>query len=378
MAAPIYMDHAAATPIDPDVLKHMQPYLTDQFYNPSATYLAAKRVRQAVEDARARTAKVLGVRPGEIVFTAGATEANNLAIHGIMARYPGKKILVSAIEHDSVLAPAKQYNHAVIPVKPNGLVDLAKLESLITDEVVLISIMYMNNEVGVINEPVLVRKLLKSVRDQRTKAGNFTPLYLHVDAAQAPNTLSVLPKSMGADLLSLNGGKIYGPKQSGALYINGGTEISPVTLGGGQEHGMRSGTENVAGMVGFSYALEKAAALRHSEERRLADLWKLFISQLNDKLPQVEVTKMAVSSFNLVHIVVTGADNERLMMELDEAGIQCAVGSACSASNDEPSHVLKALGFSDQQAQSSLRFSMGRATTEADIRKTVSTLAKLV
>jgi cysteine desulfurase len=377
-AKKIYLDHAAATPLDSEVLAHMQPFLTDQFYNPSATYLAAKKVRQAVEDARARTAKVLGVRPGEIVFTAGATEANNLAIHGVMAKHPGKKILVSAIEHDSVLAPAKQYSHEIIPIQPDGLVDLDKLKALLTDDVVLVSIMYANNEVGAINHPSLVQKIIKEVRGKRIMAGSFTPLYFHVDAAQAPNTLALFPKTHNIDLLSLNGGKIYGPKQSGALYINAGTELDPLILGGGQERGLRSGTENVAGIVGFSYAFEKAVTLREAEEKRLASLHKLFHSELAAKVPQAEVTTMAVSLYNLIHIVIPGADNERLMMELDEAGIQCAVGSACSASNDEPSHVLKALGFSDRQAQASLRFTMGRSTTEADVLRTVGALAKLV
>lgn len=374
----IYLDHAAATPLDAEVLGHMMPYLTDQFYNPSASYLAAKTVRRAVEDARARTAKTLGVRPGEIIFTAGATEANNLAIHGVMSKYPGKKLLVSAIEHDSVLEPAKQYKHDVIPVQSDGLVDLAKLESMLTDDVVLVSIMYANNEIGVINTPIRVRKLLAETRKQRIMKGNFTPLYLHVDAAQAPNLLPVMPKSLGVDLLSLNGGKIYGPKQSGALYIAAGTEIVPLIVGGGQEHGMRSGTENVAGIVGFSYALQNAAANYQAEDKRIGQLWKFFVDKLAQTLPHIQVTPVAMGLYSIVHIVIPGEDNERIMMELDEAGIQCAVGSACSASSDEPSHVLKAIGFSDQQAQSSLRFSMGRSTTQSDIERVISTLQKLL
>jgi cysteine desulfurase len=380
MSQPIYLDYAAATPLDSDVYKAMQPYLTTDFYNPSATYLAAKKVRQAVEDARARTAQVLGVRPGEIVFTAGATEANNLAIHGVMAKHPDKKVLVMATEHASVLEAAKQYNHQLIPVDSLGNFNLNELEAMITDEVVLISAMWVNNETGKVETLSAIAGLVSKVRTTRTLKGDFTPLYLHSDGAQAPNLIPVYPKRRGVDLLTLNGGKIYGPKQSGILYMAGGIELDPLIHGGGQEHGLRSGTENVANIVGFSYALEKAVELRPAEEKRLQSLHKLFTKELAARVPQAELTipVQGLAASNFVHIVIPGTDNERLMMELDEAGVQCAVGSACSASDDEPSHVLKALGFSDEQAQSSLRFTMGRSTTEADIKRVAKTLAQLL
>lgn len=376
----IYLDHAAATPLDTEVLAAMQPYLTTQFYNPSATYLAAKKVRAAVEEARARTAKTLGVRPGEIVFTAGATEANNLAIHGVMAKYPGKKILVSATEHDSVLEAAKQYNYEIMPVTQQGYVDYETLEKMLTDDVILVSAMLINNEIGAMQHIAALSGVVLKARSDRMFKGSFLPLYLHTDAAQAPNILALHPKKHGIDLLSLNGGKIYGPKQSGVLFIASGIQLEPLIYGGGQEQGLRSGTENVANIVGFSRALEKAVALRPAEEKRLQSLHKLFVSELDKQLPQVELTMPAWASqaHNFIHIVIPGTDNERLMMELDEAGIQCAVGSACSASSDEPSHVLKSIGFTDQQAQSSLRFTMGRSTSEKDVKTAVATLAKLL
>jgi cysteine desulfurase len=321
---------------------------------------------------------VLGVRPGEIVFTAGATEANNLAIHGVMAKHPGKKVLVSAIEHDSILEAAKQYDYGLTPVDKLGHVDLKKLKELLTDDVALVSIMWVNNEIGTIQMMSSITKLIHEVRSARIMKGNFTPLVLHSDAAQAPNLLALFPKRSGVDLLSLNGGKIYGPKQSGALYVASGLDLEPLLYGGGQEHGLRSGTENVAGIIGFSHAFVKAAAMRVDEEKRLAALREVFVKELTRQLPQAELSTTASAAYNFIHVVIPGSDNERLMMELDEAGIQCAVGSACSASSDEPSHVLKAIGFTDQQTQSSLRFTMGRSTTEADVRQTVKTLAKLV
>lgn len=380
MADAIYLDHAAATPLDPQVLAAMQPFLTIQFYNPSATYLAAKEVRHAVDEARERTAKALGVRPAEVIFTAGATEANNLTIHGVMSQHPGKKMLVSAAEHASVLECAKRYAHEIVPVTKQGIIDPTTLETMLDDDVVLVSAIFVNNEVGAIQQLNALAEVVKTVRALRLQNGIKTPLYIHTDAAQAPNIVSVQPKKLGVDLMSLNGGKMYGPKQSGALYVAAGIQLEPLLYGGGQEFGMRSGTENVAGIIGFSHALERAVAKRPAEEQRFKMLHTLFIQLLEAQSAAVELTlpKNANQAHNFIHVMIPGVDNERLMMELDEAGIQCAVGSACSASDDEPSHVLKALGLSDAQAQSSLRFTMGRDTSEADIRKTVATLAKLV
>lgn len=375
----IYMDHAAATPLDDVVLSLMQPYLTTEFYNPSATYLAARSVRAAVEDARAHTAKALGVRPREVVFTAGATEANNLAIHGVMAKFPKGKVLVSAIEHDSVLEAVKQYNYTIIPVDSSGHIKIDDLKKLLTDDVVMVSVIYANNEIGTVQHLATIGKALSEARTKRMLKGNLLmPLYLHTDAAQAPNYLMTYPKRLGVDLMSLNGGKIYGPKQSGALFVATGLELEPLLYGGGQEFGLRSGTENVAGIIGFSHALEKAVAVRRDEENRMSQLRQMFYKQLMEQVPLAEITAPGAGLYNLVHITIPGIDNERLMMELDEQGIMCAVGSACSASSDEPSHVLKAIGMSDEQAQSSLRFTMGRTTTEQDIQQVVKTLATLV
>ncbi len=366
----IYLDHAAATPLDPEVYEAMKPYFSEQFYNPSATYNAARATRNTLDEARHRVAGVLGARPGEIVFTAGATEANNLAIHGVISKFPGSKILVSAIEHDSVLKAAKQHKHTILSVDPKGRVDLAKLKSELQDDtVVLVSIMYANNEIGTVQDMRAVGKVVEEAKKSRSSRGVSLPLYLHTDAAQAPNCLPIQPKRMHVDLMSLNGGKIYGPKQSGVLFVASGTQLSPIIFGGGQEYGLRSGTENVPGIVGFSLALEKAARLRPAETLRLAELKTLLCKELLAASPDVQLTVAEDALHNLIHITVAGRDNERLMMELDERGIECAVGSACSASNEEPSHVLRAIGMTDAQAQTSLRFTMGRSTTQADVKK---------
>lgn len=374
----IYLDHAAATPLDQGVMAAMQPYFADDFYNPSATYLAAQKVHKDVEAARADVAKTLGVRPREIIFTAGGTEANNLAVQGVMLAFPGKHLVVSAIEHKSVLEPAELFEHTLAPVLADGRVDLSKLEQLIQDDTILVSIMLANNEIGSIQPLAEVAELIVRVRTSRQQAGNDLPLYLHTDACQAANYLSVMPHHLGVDLMTLNGGKIYGPKQSGLLYVRTGVQLQPVIRGGGQEWGMRSGTENVPGIVGFAQALKTAAEQHQTEAKRLQALQKQFITGLAQAVPDTAVNGSVKHRLaNNVHVTFAGMDNERLMMELDERGVQCAVGSACTASNDEPSHVLMAIGLGQTEAQASLRFTMGRQTTTDQIDTVLGVLKQL-
>jgi cysteine desulfurase len=362
-----------------EVLAAMQPYFSEQFYNPSATYLAGRGVRRTVDDARARIAMHLGCRPAEIVFTAGATEANNLAIQGIMKAFPEGEVLVSAIEHESVMAPAGLFNHREIPVTAKGIVDLAKLENMITDHTVLVSVMYVSNELGTVQPLAEIAKLLNKLRKSRQASGNQLPIYLHSDAAQAGNYLDMHTARLGVDLMSLNGGKLYGPKQSGALFVKAGVKLRPLIVGGGQEFGLRSGTENVAAAVGLAKALDIVQAARADEAKRVTELRRSFESQLADKLPRAIINgSVKHRAPHVISVTFPGIDNERLMMQLDEAGIICAVGSACSASRDEPSHTLTSIGLNDELARATLRFSFGRPTTEADIEKTLEILFKLV
>jgi cysteine desulfurase len=377
--AAIYLDYAAAAPLDEQVLAAMRPYFSQDFYNPSAAYLAAKHVRRQLEAARASVAGVLGARPSEVVFTAGGTEANNLAIHGVMRAHSGKKVIVSAIEHESVLAAAQVYDCAEAPVHADGLVGIKALERLIDDDTVLVSVMYANNEVGTIQPVREIAALVHTVLAARRIAGNPLPLYTHADAAQAANYLDLHVSRLGVDLMSLNGGKIYGPKQSGVLWVRSGIELKPLIYGGGQERGLRSGTENVAGAIGFSTALTIAQGMKGEESRRLQQLQQLFFDLLAKKIPVAVINGSRKKRLpNNVHITLQGTDNERILMGLDEEGIMAAAGSACSASNEEPSHVLRAMGISPADAQSSLRFTMGRGTTEAHIRTVVETLVKLI
>lgn len=379
MKKSIYLDHAAATPLDPMVFEAMRPYLTQKFYNPSAVYLAAKEVAQDIATARRRIAGQLGARTAEIFFTAGGTEANNLAIHGVMQAFPGKRLIVSAIEHESILAPAHQYDHKETPVLPDGRVDMDALQERIDDRTVLVSIMLANNEIGTIQPISQVAQLIMEIRQKRQKNGNELPLYLHTDAAQAANYLDLHASRLGVDLMTVNGGKIYGPKQSGFLYVRAGVNLAPQILGGGQERGLRSGTENVAGSIGLAIALDTVQAKRHEETTRLKHLQKLFFDLLEKYIPTVQINGSLKHRLpNNVHITLPGQDNERLIMALDQASIQAAAGSACSASNEEPSHVLKAIGLSDADAQASLRFTMGHSSDEAAVRRAVKELTSLI
>lgn len=376
---PIYLDYAAATPLDPTVFTAMQPYFSEQFYNPSASYLAAKAVAADLRVAREQVAHVIGAKPTEIIFTAGGTEANNLAIQGIMARYPEARLCVSAIEHESVREPAAQYDVVEIAVGEDGLVDLAELTKTIDDQTVLVSLMYANNEIGTVQPLKEVAAQIRAVRDQRRVEGNKLPLYLHADACQAANYLDLHVGKLGVDLMTLNGGKIYGPKQSGVLYVKTGVDLAPLIRGGGQERSLRSGTENVAQAVGFAAALQAAQTMRHDESKRLTAVRDQTIQALQVAFPEVIINGSLKRRLpNNISLTLPGQDNERLMMALDERGIICAVGSACSASKDEPSHVLRAIGLSDEAAQATLRLTLGRGSNSEDMGKVVSQLQEII
>jgi cysteine desulfurase len=374
----IYLDYAAATPVDPRVVAAMQPYWTDKFYNPSASYVSAKSVAKDLNDARGKVAHWLGARPAEIIFTAGGTEANNLAIQGIMRQYPDGNIVVSAVEHESILAPANLYDCRIAPVDKFGSVDVSKLVELIDEQTVLVSIMYANNEVGTIQPIREIAELITQKRADRRLTTDDRPLYFHTDACQAANCLDLHAARLGADLMTLNGGKIYGPKQSGALFVKAGVALQPVILGGGQERNLRSGTENVAAAIGFATALDIAQTLRHEELKRLDALQNYFIGQLKAKYPDVIINGSLKKRLpNNVHVTFPGTDNERLLIQLDEAGILASAGSVCSASSVDPSHVLRAMGLSDEKAQASLRFTMGRSTDKDAVDCMLATISGL-
>jgi len=378
MKSIIYLDYAAATPLDPTVLESMRPYFSEHFYNPSAVYLSARSVQRDLETARSTIAVVLGSKPSEIIFTAGGTEANNLAIRGVMEEFPGSNIVLSSIEHDSVIGPAKLYKNKLASISPDGIINIPKLLAMIDDQTVLVSVMYCNNEVGSIQPIHKIAEALEQVKKTRAEKGNKLPLYFHSDAAQAGNYLDLHVSRLGIDLMTINGSKIYGPKQSGALYIRTATRLKPQIFGGGQEFGVRSGTENVAADIGLASALGFAQQKRLEESKRLAELQTIFIKLLQEKIPGVVINgSLKQRVVNNVHITLPGQDNERILMQLDEAGILAAAGSACSASSAEPSHVLKAMGINKSDAQASIRFTMGRQTDLAAVQKTVDVLSSL-
>lgn len=376
---PIYLDYAAATPLDMRVLAIMQPYFAEQFYNPSSPYLAGKRVRAAIEDARGRVAHWLGAKPTEVIFTAGATESINGAIHGIMRQFAGAKVITCSTEHEAVLASVKSHNHHIVPVSKQGTVDIAALSAAIDDETVLISIGYANNEIGTIQPLKEVTELVGYIRGERKQAGNELPLYVHTDASQAASYLDLHAARLQVDLMTLNGGKLYGPKQTGVLFVKTGTNLAPLITGGGQEQGVRSGTENVAGIVGLAAALDiaqtdrkeaiaKLSALRDELQRRLQQAFPGMVVNGNQKrrLP------------NNLHVSWPGIDGERLLMMLDERGIQVATGSACAANKQTASHVLIALGLDETHIQGSLRISLGSPTTAQEVEMAATSIIECV
>lgn len=376
MISPNYFDYAAATPMDPSVLSVMTPYFTDNFYNPSAQYLAAKGVAKDIKEARESVARILGVRPGEVIFVAGGTEANNLAIKGIMTQYQNAEMLISSIEHASISEPANDFSAKQVKVDHSGAVGLNELKKLINDKTVLVSIIYANNEIGTVQSLKKISAMVVEERRLRLKNGNELPIILHTDASQAGNYLNLNLNSLGVDMMTINGGKIYGPKQTGVLVARG-VSISPIIGGGGQERNLRSGTENVAGIVGFAKALEQAQQDYKLAAEHVLELRHVFEEELSRLIPDSKVNGGKNRLPNSVSVTIPDIDNERITMLLDENGIQAAVGSACSASKDEPSHVLKAVGLSDKDARSTIRFSLGKFTTADSIKNAVHVLAKL-
>lgn len=374
----IYLDYAAATPVDDRVLAAMQPYWQEYFYNPSALYTAAREVRSELYAARKRSASVLGAKPGEIYFTAGATEANNVAIAGIMRRFPGSTLVTSTIEHDSVRRPAHAHaSVAEVGVQSDGLLRADDIAASIREDTVLVSVEYVNSEIGVIQPLRDIARAVEDVRAERREAGNETPLYLHSDASQAAGRATVDVSSIGVDMATINGAKIYGPKQSGVLYVRRGVELEPILYGGGQERGLRTGTENVAFAVGTATALEIAENLRSNEQKRLYP----FQERLFDRVRELGGTVNGSTVHRIadnVHVSFPDVDGETLVHHLDAQGICAATGSACKANNDVPDHVLVALGLEETHVNGSLRLSFGRETTDDDIAYTADVLTERI
>jgi cysteine desulfurase len=374
----IYLDYAAATPVDKRVMKAMEPYFSDIFYNPSALYAGALEAKKVLDNSRKRVAQLIGAKPSEIIFTAGGTESANLAIKGVMDLYPDGEILLSSIEHEAVIKPAENYKHTFMEVDSKGRVDQRNLPKLINEKTVLISVMIANNEIGTIQPIKEITDEISKLRQSRKKNGNKLPLYFHIDACQAPLYLDINVARLGIDLMTLNGGKIYGPKQSGILYKKSHVTLGTLIDGGGQEFGLRSGTENVAFAVGFAKALELAEKGKLNRTKEMIKLRDFFMNELENRFG-AEITGHRVHRLaHNVHAIFPDIDNERVLFALDDMGIAVAIGSACSASSDEASHVLKAIGKSDTEARRSLRFSMGSSTTISVLKNTLNAFEKAI
>lgn len=372
----IYLDYAAATPIANEVLEAMAPYWSEHFYNPSAPYALARNVRADYETARSRVAHVVGGRPGNVTLTAGATEANNLALASVEGR-----VLACATEHESVLERCVNGGGRVVPVDKDGTLNLKALKNLLTDDVELVSVGLANGEIGTIQPVREMASLIRKERMRRLEEGETTPLLLHTDASQAAGYVSVNVSSLGVDLMTLSAAKVYGPKQVGMLWHADGIALRSLVQGGGQEGGIRSGTENVAGVIGFARALELAEGLRSKEVRRLRKLTSVLRRLIAEGVPDVVFsgpTQEGRRLPGLVHASFPATDARRLVIALERRGVCVGTGSACAASRMRSSHVLKAIGMPDEVAQGSLRLSLGRATNKDDIRTAAAAIVECV
>ncbi len=370
-----YFDYNATTPLAPEVRAAMEPFLTEHFGNPSSLHTPGKQAARAVREARKKTALFLGAsHENEIVFTSGGTESNNTAIRSALATCPDKnEIVTSAVEHSSVYRVFRQlekegYKIHWLKVDRQGGLNLAQLDEVLSERTALVSIMTANNETGVVFPAFKIAEKVRALG-----------ILFHVDAVQSVGKIPIHLKNSSVDFLSLSAHKFYGPKGMGALYVRQGTPFRSLILGGAQERGRRAGTENVAGIVGLGAACERVLHEMEAESGRLLRLRDLFESRLQEKIPDILINALGAERLpNTSNVQFKNADGEALLFALDQKGVYASNGSACMSGSREPSRVLKALGLSDEEANTSLRFSFGRLTTEADIEEGAELLSETV
>ncbi len=358
----IYLDHNATTPVRPEVRDRMLPFFGELFGNPSSAHSFGQEVKVQFEEARQRIADQLGASPAQIVFTSGGTESDNYAIKGTAFAAGEGHIITALTEHPAVLQTVswlakKGYDASYIPVGSSGVIDPDDVKKALRPDTILVSIMHINNEIGTVQPVEEIAAITK-------EAG----VYFHTDAVQSFGKLPTKVDDLGVDLLSVAAHKIYGPKGVGALYIRKGTRIDPLIIGGAQEKRRRSGTENIAGLVGFGEAVVRAEAEREQVYSRLVGLRDKLVKGLTDQIPEIIINGDPSRTFpSTVSASVSHVEGESLLLSLDMEGIAVSTGSACSSGSLEPSHVLVAMGIDTVLAQGTLRFSMGRGTTEAQI-----------
>ena len=372
----IYMDHTAGKPVDKRVLEAMMRYFTQKYGNPASTHSFGNEARKAVDEARSSAADLVGAEKiREIIFTSGGTESNNLAIKGVAYRNKGKgnHIIVSSIEHISVINTCKHlskegFEVTYLPVNKYGIVDIQALEKEITDKTILVSIMYANGEVGTI-EPI---KEIGEITHSKSA-------YLHVDAVAAAGQIPIDVQKENIDLLSLSSNDMYGPRGVGALYIRAGTRIVPTLHGGGQERGLRSGTENLPGIVGMGKAAQIVKAEMKTETARLSKLRDMFIRGIFDSVPYSFLNGHTTKRLpNNVNVRFSYIEGESLILSLDMVGVACSSGSACTSKTLEPSHVLLAIGLKHEEAHGSLLFTLGRQNNEEEVNYVLGVLPGIV
>jgi len=372
----IYLDHAASTPLDPRVRDAMMPYLAEEFGNPGGLYREGRRAKDALEESRARIAKILNSRPAEIVFTSGGTESDVLALAGTARaqRTKGNHIIATTIEHHAVLETLEAlekegFEVTYVDVEPNGIVNPKNIEAAIRPETILVSVMYANNEIGTIQPLPEIAKILKDHKG----------ILFHTDACQASEYLNLDVAKLGVHLMTLNATKVYGPKGVGLLYVKSGVALKPLLYGGAQEGKRRAGTENVAGIVGFARALEIAEEQKETESKRLMVLRDDFISRLTKEIPRVILNGDPLLRLpNNINVSILDIEGEATILYLDNEGIACSTGSACTSESLDPSHVILALGKPYEHAHASIRFTLGRETTKSDIDFVMEKLPHIV
>jgi len=377
----IYLDHAATTPMRKEVLEAMMPYFSRTFANPSSLYGAAQDARMAIDKARDTISMILGSRKSEIVFTSGGTESDNTAIKGaaLALQQTGSHIITTAVEHHAVLHACHQleqfgFKISYVPVDRYGMVDPADVDRLITDQTVLVSVMLANNEVGTIQPVSEISRIIKEHEQRMNRT-----IMLHSDAVQGAGFLDLNVNQLGVDLLSLSSHKIYGPKGAGVLYVRHRKPFTPQQVGGGQERERRSGTEDVAGIVGTAMALSLAETERQAATDHCLSLRNILIDEISRNVPDSYLNGHVEKRLpNNVNFSFKGVEAEPILIGLDLSGIAASSGSACTSASLEPSHVLLAMGQDVQLARSSLRITLGRENTETEVRKFLETLPPLV
>lgn len=369
----VYFDYAATTPMRPEVIDAMMPYMREFYGNPSSRHSFGGVSKKSMLDSHTKVADALGATGSEVIFTGSGTEAINTAIKGVVEDKKGCHIITSAIEHHAVIETCQYlanrgYRVTRLPVDSTGIVDPDDVKKSISNETVLVSIMHVNNEIGTI-QPI-------------AEIGRVTKAYgvaFHVDSVQAVGHLPVNVNELGADLLSMSAHKFYGPKGVGALIARGDSTITPLLHGGGQERGLRSGTPNVPGVVGFCKALELAVAEMGEQTKRLACLRKRLIDGLVERVPDIRLNGHPTRGVpHIINICFNGVNNEEIMQALNRENVYVSKGAACGSAYEQPSHVLTAIGLSPEQAHNSVRLSLGRWNNESDVDRFLDVISRIV